>query len=60
MNEMVMRQHTLFRAKVKSEKSLKAVKRKRKSSEEDDGAGGVDREFEFSLEQIREEADEIH
>ena len=69
MSEMVMKQHSLFRAKVKSEKSLKAVKRKRSTDEDeyDDVLGIVKsaNEFEFSLEQIKfrktycEEVDEM-
>ena len=55
MSEMVMKQHSLFRAKVKSEKSLKAVKRKRSTEDYDDVLGIVKSasEFEFSLEQIK-------
>ena len=67
MSEMVMKQHSLFRAKVKSEKSLKAVKRKRSTDDYDDVLGIVKSasEFEFSLEQIKfrktycEEVDEM-
>ena len=67
MSEMVMKQHSLFRAKVKSEKSLKAVKRKRSTDDYDDVLGIVQsaNEFEFSLEQIKfrktycEEVDEM-
>lgn len=67
MSEMVMKQHLLFRAKVKSEKSLKAVKRKRSTEDYDDVLGIVKsaNEFEFSLEQIKfrktycEEVDEM-
>ena len=69
MSEMVMKQHSLFRAKVKSEKSLKAVKRKRSTDEDDyDDVLGIVKsanEFEFSLEQIKfrktycEEVDEM-
>lgn len=46
MNEVVLKQHSLFRQKVQSEKTLKAIKRKR---EEVDGLD----EFEFSIEALR-------
>lgn len=45
MNEMVLRQHSLFREKVKLEKRLKAIKRKRDDPVFD--------EFEASLEDLR-------
>ena len=45
MNEVVLKQHSLFREKVKTEKSLTAIKRKR----EDD----VFDEFQFSIQDLR-------
>jgi hypothetical protein len=46
MNETVLKQHTLFREKVRSEKSLvKAVKRKR--------SGDVFDELDFTLDDLR-------
>ena len=47
MNEMVLKQHTLFREKVRNEKSLqKATKRKRREEV-------FDEEFEYSFEEMR-------
>lgn len=45
MNEVVLKQHTLFREKVQSEKCLKAIKRKRHDDVFD--------EFEFSIDDLR-------
>ncbi len=63
MNEMVLKQHSLFRAKVKSEKSLKAAVKRKRGNDGDLPGGG--NEFEFTLDQIRfrktycQEVDEI-
>ncbi len=45
MNAVVLKQHSLFREKVRTEKSLQAIKRKM----DDD----VFEEFEFSIEDLR-------
>lgn len=45
MNETVLKQHSIFREKVKTEKSLKALKRRRQDEVFD--------EFDFSLEDLR-------
>jgi len=51
MKEVVQRQHSFFREKVKSEKSLKALKRKR--SDAGDKPSQQEQQLDFSLEDLR-------
>ena len=51
MKEVVERQHSMFREKVKSEKSLKALKRKRPTG--DNEKSGSNNELELSMDDLR-------